>query len=113
MSAAAGGSGRRLSLLIAACCLVAAGCVAPPPTPAPSGTASPSASAPAPAGTAAPSAAAFTNPVYDTDDGRIDALAIEPMTCPPDAFNSGVDLDVIEPGESLVASWDIFGIAAR
>jgi aldose 1-epimerase len=37
-------------------------------------------------------------------------LAVEPMTCPPDAFNSGVDLDVLEPGESLVASWHIFGI---
>ena len=39
-------------------------------------------------------------------------LAVEPMTCPPDAFNSGVDLDVLDPGESLVASWHIFGIAA-
>ncbi|RUQ98104.1 aldose 1-epimerase family protein [Labedella endophytica] len=40
-------------------------------------------------------------------------LAVEPMTCPPDAFNSGVDLDVLEPGEALTASWNIFGIAAR
>jgi aldose 1-epimerase len=40
-------------------------------------------------------------------------LAVEPMTCPPDAFNSGVDLDVLEPGESLVASWHIFGIGTR
>lgn len=37
-------------------------------------------------------------------------LAVEPMTCPPDAFNSGVDLDVVEPGGSLTASWHIFGI---
>ena len=28
------------------------------------------------------------------------ALAVEPMTCPPDAFNSEVDLIVLEPGES-------------
>ena len=28
------------------------------------------------------------------------ALAVEPMTCPPDAFNSGVDLVVLEPGRS-------------
>ena len=40
-------------------------------------------------------------------------LAVEPMTCPPDAFNSGVDLDVVEPGESLTASWQIFGIGTR
>ncbi|PSL37948.1 aldose 1-epimerase [Labedella gwakjiensis] len=40
-------------------------------------------------------------------------LAVEPMTCPPDAFNSGVDLDVVEPGEALTASWHIFGIDAR
>lgn len=28
------------------------------------------------------------------------ALAVEPMTCPPDAFNSGVDLIVLEPGQA-------------
>ena len=27
-------------------------------------------------------------------------LAVEPMTCPPDAFNSGQDLVVLEPGQS-------------
>ncbi len=27
-------------------------------------------------------------------------LAVEPMTCPPDAFNSGQDLAVLEPGQS-------------
>jgi len=31
-------------------------------------------------------------------DSRM-AVAIEPMTCPPDAFNSGIDLIVLEPGE--------------
>ncbi|KJQ55143.1 Aldose 1-epimerase [Microbacterium sp. SA39] len=34
-------------------------------------------------------------------------LAVEPMTCPPDAFNSGVDLVTLEPGASHVASWRI------
>jgi aldose 1-epimerase len=34
-------------------------------------------------------------------------LAVEPMTCPPDAFNSGVDLVRLEPGESHSASWTI------
>jgi aldose 1-epimerase len=40
-------------------------------------------------------------------------LAVEPMTCPPDAFNSGVDLDVVDPGAALTASWQIFGITSR
>lgn len=32
-------------------------------------------------------------------------LAVEPMTCPPDAFNSEVDLIVLEPGAEAAASW--------
>ena len=35
-------------------------------------------------------------------------LAVEPMTCPPDAFNSGQDLVQLEPGGSHKASWRIF-----
>lgn len=35
-------------------------------------------------------------------------LAVEPMTCPPDAFNSGVDLIRLEPGATHSASWSIF-----
>jgi len=31
-------------------------------------------------------------------DSRM-AVAIEPMTCPPDAFSSGIDLIVLEPGK--------------
>lgn len=34
-------------------------------------------------------------------------LAVEPMTCPPDAFNSGVDLVTLEPGAEHAASWRI------
>ncbi|MFJ6282504.1 aldose 1-epimerase family protein [Pseudarthrobacter oxydans] len=34
-------------------------------------------------------------------------LAVEPMTCPPDAFNSGTDLFHLKPGESHAASWII------
>ena len=34
-------------------------------------------------------------------------LAVEPMTCPPDAFNSGTDLVVLEPGASHTAGWTI------
>lgn len=36
-------------------------------------------------------------------------LAVEPMTCPPDAFNSRIDLVALEPGASHAASWSIFG----
>jgi aldose 1-epimerase len=34
-------------------------------------------------------------------------LAVEPMTCPPDAFNSGTDLVVLDPGAEAVVSWTI------
>jgi aldose 1-epimerase len=32
-------------------------------------------------------------------------LAVEPMTCPPDAFNSGTDLVLLAPGESHKSTW--------
>jgi aldose 1-epimerase len=35
------------------------------------------------------------------------ALAIEPMTCPPNAFVSGVDLLMLEPGDSVTHTWGI------
>ncbi|WP_433256358.1 aldose 1-epimerase family protein [Streptosporangium sp. CA-135522] len=34
-------------------------------------------------------------------------LAVEPMTCPPDAFNSGTDLVVLQPGDKIETSWTI------
>ncbi len=34
-------------------------------------------------------------------------IAVEPMTCPPDAFNSGEDLLVIEPGQAHIGTWGI------
>ena len=37
-------------------------------------------------------------------------LAVEPMTCPPDAFNSGTDLILIGSGASTSASWVIRAI---
>lgn len=37
-------------------------------------------------------------------------LAVEPMTCPPDAFNSGRDLIRLEPGASHTASWSIYAL---
>ncbi|WP_214102990.1 aldose 1-epimerase family protein [Acrocarpospora catenulata] len=34
-------------------------------------------------------------------------LAVEPMTCPPDAFNSGTDLIVLKPGDTHRAAWTL------
>ncbi|BDI23665.1 aldose 1-epimerase family protein [Herbiconiux sp. L3-i23] len=38
------------------------------------------------------------------------AVAVEPMTCPPDAFNSGTDLVILDPGASHSATWTIAAI---
>jgi aldose 1-epimerase len=38
---------------------------------------------------------------------RRKAVAIEPMTCPPDAFVTGDDLLVIEPGAAVSHTWGI------
>ncbi len=35
------------------------------------------------------------------------AIAIEPMTCPPNAFVSGTDLLVLQPGDSITHTWGI------
>ena len=35
------------------------------------------------------------------------AVAVEPMTCPPDALNSGKDLLFLDPGESWAGRWGI------
>jgi aldose 1-epimerase len=50
--------------------------------------------------------------VYSGDNlpdpaARRRGLAIEPMTCPANAFNSGDGLRVLEPGESFSAVWSI------
>jgi aldose 1-epimerase len=35
------------------------------------------------------------------------SLAVEPMTCPPNAFRTGEGVIVLEPGESATAAWGI------
>jgi len=40
-------------------------------------------------------------------DARRRAVAIEPMTCPPNAFVTGTDLLTIQPGESSAVQWGI------
>jgi aldose 1-epimerase len=38
---------------------------------------------------------------------RRTGLALEPMTCPANAFRSGTDLRSLQPGESFVATWGL------
>ncbi|HEX3206903.1 MAG TPA: aldose epimerase, partial [Propionibacteriaceae bacterium] len=50
--------------------------------------------------------------VYTADhvarpERRRAAVAIEPMTCPPDAFRTGADLIELEPGESWQGTWGL------
>jgi len=35
------------------------------------------------------------------------AIAIEPMTCPPNAFVTGTDLLILQPGDSITYAWGI------
>lgn len=48
----------------------------------------------------------FTGDSLPAGDRRR-GIAIEPMTCPPDALRSGEGLVVLEPGERFEASWGI------
>jgi aldose 1-epimerase len=49
----------------------------------------------------------YTGDTIGAVDRRRQGLAIEPMTCPPDAFRSGRDLVVLEPGQEWTAAWGI------
>jgi aldose 1-epimerase len=51
----------------------------------------------------------YTGDTLGIDEQRT-ALAVEPMSCPPDAFRSGIDLAVLRPGARWTGSW---GIAPR
>lgn len=42
-----------------------------------------------------------------TPSRRRQGLAVEPMTCPPQALRSGVGLQVLAPGETVTARWGI------
>jgi aldose 1-epimerase len=49
---------------------------------------------------------AFTGDSLEPGRRRV-ALAVEPMTCPPNALASGVDLTVLQPGQSVTVGWGI------
>jgi aldose 1-epimerase len=66
--------------------------------------------------TAGASTTLWVDGAYDylmlyTGDTRPDvsrrSLAVEPMTCPPQAFRTGEGVVVLKPGESIVATWGI------
>jgi aldose 1-epimerase len=48
----------------------------------------------------------FTGDTLDPGERRT-AVAVEPMSCPPDALRSGNDLDVLRPGARWTGSWGI------
>jgi galactose mutarotase-like enzyme len=50
---------------------------------------------------------AYTADTVEPAGRRRQSIAIEPMTCPPDALRSGTDLVRLEPGASWRASWGI------
>jgi aldose 1-epimerase len=52
----------------------------------------------------------YTGDTLLPPDRRRRGIAIEPMTCPPNALATGTDVIVLERGEPWVASW---GITAR
>ncbi len=47
----------------------------------------------------------------DPADHRV-GVALEPMTCPPDALGTGTDLVALEPGASHTATWRIAALPA-
>jgi len=52
----------------------------------------------------------YTGDTLEPASRRRQAVAIEPMTCPPNAFASGIDVIRLEPGASWSGAW---GIALR
>ena len=49
----------------------------------------------------------FTGDTLAQPERRRRALAVEPMTCAPDAFRSGAGLRTLTPGASLTCAWGI------
>ena len=47
--------------------------------------------------------------VYSGEKLQRQGLAVEPMSCPPNAFNSGIDLLLLEPGKPHRLFFNIYG----
>ena len=54
----------------------------------------------------------FTTEAFPGPDGPGLAVAVEPVTCGIDAFNTGVGLRLLEPGEDWTVSWGLTPIEA-
>ena len=52
----------------------------------------------------------FTCPDFPRGPATVRALALEPMTAPPDALNSGIDLRWLEPGAEWALRWSLHAI---
>ncbi|MCH6470831.1 aldose 1-epimerase family protein [Sinomonas terrae] len=53
----------------------------------------------------------FTGDTLPQEDRRRTGLGVEPMTCAPNAFNSGEGLVTLAPGESHTGTWGIEPVA--
>jgi aldose 1-epimerase len=49
----------------------------------------------------------YTGDTLEPADRRRAGIAIEPMTCPPNALRTGVDLIELEPSETWRGTWGI------
>jgi aldose 1-epimerase len=49
----------------------------------------------------------YTGDTVANPTRRRQSLAVEPVTCAPNAFNSGHGLRVLRPGDSLEGRWGI------
>jgi aldose 1-epimerase len=49
----------------------------------------------------------YTGDTLQPAERRRAAIAIEPMTCPPNALRTGVDLIELEPGGTWRGTWGI------
>jgi aldose 1-epimerase len=55
----------------------------------------------------------FSGDTVPQPERRRQGLAIEPMTCPPNAFVTGEGLITLQPGDSFRGSWDVEVTAAE
>jgi aldose 1-epimerase len=49
----------------------------------------------------------FTTSIFPRPDGLRRAIAVEPMTVPPNAFNTGQSLRWLQPGERWELGWGV------
>jgi aldose 1-epimerase len=49
----------------------------------------------------------YTGDTIEAVPRRRRAIAIEPMTCPPNALRSGIDLLTVEPGQVVEGRWGL------